>query len=182
MMISASATAAWRLALPVWTTCAKSSTVYRYTSFSALTSGSISRGTAKSTINIGRWRRCFKACCTAPNPMIGSVLAVQLMTASNSCSRAGTSAKRMVSAPKRFASASPRSSVRLAITMLLGWRAAKWVATSSIISPAPTNKMRMSDRFSNNCAARRTEAAAMLMLCAPIWVELRTSFATANER
>ena len=113
---------------------------------------------------------------------MGSVLAVQLMTASNSCRRSGTSARRMTWAPKRLASFSPRSSVRLAMAMLLGVFAAKWVAASSIISPAPTNNTRMSFKSSNSCEARRTAAAVMLMEWAPISVELRTSLATANER
>ena len=64
----------------------------------------------------------------------------------------------------------------------LGVRAAKCVATSSIISPAPTNSTRVSFRSSNNCEASRTAAAVMLMEWAPISVELRTSLATANER
>ncbi len=63
-----------------------------------------------------------------------------------------------------------------------GSRAAKCVAASSIISPAPTNSTRVSRRSSNSWAARRTAAAAMLMECAPISVALRTSLATANER
>jgi hypothetical protein len=77
----------------------------------------MSRGTARSTMNIGRWRRAFSARSTAPRPMIGSVLAVQETMASNSCRRAGRSARRRLSAPKRPASFSPRSSVRLAIAM-----------------------------------------------------------------
>ena len=101
---------------------------------------------------------------------------------SNSSSRAGRSARRSASAPKRPASFSPRSSVRLATAIALGLRAAKCVATSSIISPAPTNSTLVSRRSSNSCDARRTAAAAMLIECAPISVEVRTSLATANER
>jgi hypothetical protein len=110
------------------------------------------------------------------------VLAVQEITASNSCSRSGSSDRRIASPPKRPASFSPRSSVRLAIAMALGVRAAKCVATSSIISPAPTNSTRPVARSSNSCDASRTAAAAMLMECAPISVEVRTSLATAKER
>jgi len=69
---------------------------------------------------------------------LGSVLAVQLITASNSCRRLGMSESRIASPPKREARRSPRSSVRLASAMLFGVRAAKGVATSSIILPAPT--------------------------------------------
>ena len=95
--------------------------------------------------------------------MIGRLLAVQDTTASYSCSTDGRSARRKAWAPKRLASFSPRSSVRLATAMDLGRRAAKCVATSSTISPAPTNSTLIWPRSSNSCAARRTEAAAMLM-------------------
>ena len=113
---------------------------------------------------------------------MGRLLAVQLMTASNSCRRSGRSARRITSPPKRVASFSPRSSVRLAMAMALGFLAAKCVAHSSIISPAPTNSTLISVRSSNSWLARRTAAAAMLMLCAPISVLLRTSLATAKLR
>ncbi len=68
------------------------------------------------------------------------------------------------------------------MVMDLGFLAAKWVLHSSIISPAPTNKTLTWPMSSNNCPAKRTAAAAMLMEWAPISVELRTSLATANER
>ncbi len=142
----------------------------------------MSRGTARSTMNIGRWRRRLSARSTAPRPMMGSVLAVQLTMASNSCRRSGSSASCITSAPKREASFSPRSSVRLAMAMDFGFLAAKWVAASSIISPAPTNSTLTWPRSSNSCPASRTAAAAMLIECAPISVEVRTSLATANER
>ena len=54
--------------------------------------------------------------------MIGSELAVQEMTASNSCSRCGSSASRSAVPPKRLASFSPRSSVRLASAIAFGSR------------------------------------------------------------
>ena len=126
--------------------------------------------------------RSFSARSTAPRPMMGRMLAVQLITASNSCRRLGRSARRITSPPKRVASFSPRSSVRLAITIDWGFLAAKWVAASSIISPAPTKSTRTLVRSSNNWPARRTAAAAMLMECAPISVDVRTSLATAKER
>jgi leucyl-tRNA synthetase len=94
----------------------------------------------------------------------------------------GRSAKRMTWAPSCWAKCSPRSWVRLATVMLMGDLPAKWVAQSSIISPAPTNSTWILLRSSNNWLAKRTEAADMLMLWAPISVELRTCLATANER
>ena len=94
-------------------------------------------------MNIGRCLRAFSARSTAPRPMIGSELAVHDTTMSNSRRRAGRSARRIASAPKRLASFSPRSSVRLATAIALAARcAAKCVAASSIISPAPTNSTR----------------------------------------
>jgi hypothetical protein len=93
-------------------------------------------------MNIGRCLRALSARSTAPRPMIGSWLAVQLTMTSNSCSREGRSARRMASPPKRPASFSPRSSVRLAMAIDLGSLAAKCVAARSIISPAPTNSTR----------------------------------------
>ena len=51
-------------------------------------------------MNIGRCRRSFSARSTAPRPMIGSELAVDETTMSNSASRAGRSARRIASAPK----------------------------------------------------------------------------------
>ena len=113
---------------------------------------------------------------------MGRLLAVQLTTMSNSCSRSGRSARRMASAPKRVASFRRAPAVRLAMAMDFGLRAAKCVAVSSIISPAPTNSTRVLPRSSNNWLARRTAAAAMLMLWAPISVEVRTSLATAKLR
>ena len=75
-----------------------------------------------------------------------------------------------------------RSTVRLAITICAGLRAAKCVAVSSIISPAPTSSTLVRLKSSNNCPARRTAAADMLMLCSPISVSLRTSLATLKAR
>jgi hypothetical protein len=114
--------------------------------------------------------------------MIGRWLAVQLTTTSNSCRREGRSASRITSPPKRPASFSPRSSVRLAMAMDFGFLAAKCVAASSIMSPAPTNSTRTWPRSSNSWPARRTAAADMLIEWAPISVEVRTSLATAKER
>jgi len=53
--------------------------------------------------------------------------------------------------------------LRLAMAMLWGFLAAKWVTTSSIISPAPTNKTLIFPMSSNSWLAKRTAAAAMLM-------------------
>ena len=133
-------------------------------------------------MNIGRRRRARVARSTMPSPMMGSVLAVHDTTMSKRSSASGSSASRIVSALKRCASFSPRSSVRLAITIERGCWAAKCVAVSSIISPAPTNRMLVSRRSSKMRRARRTAAAAIDTEWAPISVVVRTSLATANER
>ncbi len=101
-------------------------------------------------MNIGRWRRAFNARSTAPRPMIGSELAVHETTMSNSASRAGRSASGNVVAEKRAPSSPARAAPRLATASRRGWRAAKWVAASSIISPAPTNRTLVWRRSSNS--------------------------------
>ena len=45
------------------------------------------RGTAKSTITTGLWRRCLTIRSAAPRPMSGKVLAVDVTTTSNSAKR-----------------------------------------------------------------------------------------------
>ena len=88
----------------------------------------------------------------------------------------------MLRAPKRWASFAARSSVRFATVMRAGPCAAKCVAQSSIISPAPMKSTFWSLRLGKMRAARRTAAAAIDTLAAPTWVVERTSLATANER
>ena len=90
-------------------------------------------------MNIGRCRRAFSARSTAPRPMIGSELAVQETTMSNSAAAPAGRRAASSSPPKRAASVSPRSQRAVGDRDRRGWRAAKWVAASSIISPAPTN-------------------------------------------
>ena len=117
-----------------------------------------------------------------PLPMIGSELAVQEMMMSYSGKRSGRSRSSIDSALKRRASDSARSSVRLATAMPRGRCAAKWVAASSIISPAPTSSTFCSARLGNIRPASFTAAAAIETTLAPMPVLLRTSFATAKER
>ena len=73
--------------------------------------------------------------------MIGSMLAVQVTMMSWIASCEAKSLKVMVRPRKRSARCCARSSVRLAKVMCFGCRAEKCVAHSSIISPAPTNRM-----------------------------------------
>ncbi|MNT40436.1 hypothetical protein D3C72_1767500 [compost metagenome] len=72
--------------------------------------------------------------------------------------------------------------VRLAMVMLFGFCAAKCVAHNSIISPAPMNSTFCSAILSKMRCDRRTAAAAMDTLWAPISVLLRTSLATEKLR
>ena len=102
-------------------------------------------------MKIGACRRALTTRSSSPLPRIGSVLAVQVTTMSNSCRRSGISFSVIASAPKRAASSRPRSSVRLAIVIDRGLRAAKCVAVRSIMSPAPIS--------SSRCVGQRREDA-----------------------
>ena len=133
-------------------------------------------------MNIGRRRRARSARSTSPLPRIGSDEAVHDTTMSYSCSCSPSSRSSIACALKRCASGSARSSVRLATVMRAGPCAAKCVAHSSIISPAPMNSTFWSFRVGKMRAASFTAAAAMDTLVAPIRVVLRTSLATAKER
>ena len=182
MITSASNTAACLCDWPLLITSVRSSTVYKYTSCKSFTSGSMSRGTAKSTMKMGRFFRARKALLTAPKPIKGNELAVQLMTMSNSCSLLGRSTSAMDFPPCAAASVCALSAERLAMVIDRGDLAPKCATHNSIISPAPTNSTLVSLIFSKIREAKRTEAAAMLMECAPISVEVLTSLATAKER
>src|SRR5882762_2192080 len=62
--------------------CCRSSIENKYTSSRSATAGSISRGTAKSTMKIGRRRRARMAASAVFLVMSGTLLAVQVMTMS----------------------------------------------------------------------------------------------------
>ncbi len=110
------------------------------------------------------------------------MLAVQLTMMSNSGSRSGISFSVIASALKRAASSRPRSSVRFAIVIDFGWRAAKCVAVRSIMSPAPIIRTRCSAIDGKIRSASLTDAAAIEIDALPMSVCVRTSFATANVR
>src|SRR6266487_2708130 len=80
----------------------------------------MSRGTARSTMKTGRWRRARTVRSIVPLPMIGSELAVQDMMMSYSGKRSGRSRSSIDSALKRRASDSARSRVRFATSMPRG--------------------------------------------------------------
>ena len=133
-------------------------------------------------MKIGAWRRCLITRSSKPLPMIGSVLAVHVTTMSNCASRSGSSFSVMASAAKRVASFSPRSIVRFDTVIDFGLFAAKCVAASSIISPAPINNSRCSAIDGKIRSASFTAAAAIEIDALPMSVCVRTSFATANVR
>ncbi len=149
----------------------------------APTSASMSRGTARSTITIGRWRRAFSARSTMPRPMIGSGLAVQETTMSYSASRSLTSSRRMASPLKRSARAWPRSSVRLATVRRFGLLAGE-VRGAQFDHLAGTDEQHLLVRqCSRRCAPTGAPAAAAIeTMLAPMAVVERTSFATAKVR
>ena len=80
------------------------------------------------------------------------------------------------------ASCAPRSRVRLATVIERGFFAAKCVAASSIISPAPISSTRCSAIDGNMRSASLTAAAAIEIDALPMSVLLRTSLATAKVR
>ncbi len=132
-------------------------------------------------MNIGRRRRARSARSTRPLPRIGSDEAVDETTMSCSC-RCSASVLSSIAWPlKRAARRLARSRVRFATVMRAGACAAKCVAQSSIISPAPMNSTLCSRRVGKMRAASLTDAAAIETLAAPTLVVERTSFATANE-
>ena len=133
-------------------------------------------------MKIGACLRALTTRSSRPLPRIGSVLAVHVTMMSNCASRSGISFNVIASAAKRAASSRPRSSVRLAIVIARGLRAAKCVAVRSIISPAPMSRIRCSAIDGKMRSASFTEAAAIEIDALPISVWARTSFATANVR
>ena len=84
----------------------------------------------------------------------------------------------MALAPIWSARACALSTVRLATVTFLGFCAQKCAAHSSIISPAPTNKMLESEMFPKILLATLTAAAAKEIDLVPISVVERTSLAT----
>ena len=109
-------------------------------------------------MNIGRCWRAFSARSTAPRPMIGSELAVHETTMSNSARRAGRSARRIASAPKRPASFSPRSQRAVGDRHRARLRAPRngWPRARSSRRRRRTARV-ISRRSSNSCDASRTD-------------------------
>ena len=110
------------------------------------------------------------------------MLAVQVTMMSKRGRASGISVSVIASAWKRSASWRPRSIVRLAMVIDFGLRAAKCVAVSSIISPAPISSSRCSAIDGKMRSASRTAAAAIEIDALPMSVCERTSLATAKVR
>ena len=117
MIPSASPAAAMRRCRPSSITSARSSMVYRYTSGSLPASRSMSCGTARSAMNIGRRLRRRTAARVCSTEMIGSRLPVDEMTTSASARWSGTSSSEIAYAPSAVAIRRACSRVRFAITM-----------------------------------------------------------------
>ena len=156
MRVSVWPTAATRLALPACTICERSSSVQRWTSASAPTSASMSRGTTRSTIRVGRRLRALTARKAAPRPITGRGLTVHETTMSNSPSRAIASGKPIDCAPKWAASASPRAMLRFATVSSFGDLAARCASTGAALWPAPRNNTSSSPKSSSSLPASRT--------------------------
>ena len=177
-------TASRRICRLPLTISARSSTLYRNTSSSSAASGSTSRGTRE--VDDEHRRMPALACTTRssrPLPMIGSVLAVQVTTMSNSRRRSGSSFSVIASAPKRSASClaaleravGDRDRLRLARARNASPRArsSRRRRPAAGAGPRSTGKMR---------SASFTAAAAIEIDALPMSVCVRTSFATANVR
>ena len=120
------------------TTDCRSSTVNRYTSSSSATSGSMSRGTAMSTMKIGRRLRARSACAAMSRVMITFGLAVEATTMSASRRCAAISSSPIAKPWNSAASSRARSMLRLATIMRRRPSACRWRAASAMVSPAPT--------------------------------------------
>ena len=144
----------------------------------SLTSGSISLGTAKSTIKMGLCFLDLRARSTVPLPRIGSCAAVAAMTRSVSGSFIGMLCRSIAEPPSSYASRRAFSSVRLATVMCLIPALTRCRPTSAAVSPAPIIRMLQFERSENNCCANVTEVAATETELSPIAVSVRTFLAT----
>ena len=137
----------------------------------------MSLGTAKSIIRTGLQRRALTASSTAPLPKMGNWLPVELITTSASGRRSVTSANKMASASNCEANCSARSSVRFAMMSLPRPASRRCLATSSIVSPAPSNNAVLCSISRKICRARSTAAYATDTGFSPIAVSVRTFLA-----
>ena len=135
-------------------------------------------------MNIGRWRRALSARSTSAQAddrqRAGGAARRRCRTRAGA--RAGRPA-RIASPPKRAASVSPRSSVRLATVIACGLLRREVRGASSIISPAPTNSTLWSCEVVERCAAPAAPRPRPSIRSArrSRWC-VRTSLATAKER
>ena len=126
--------------------------------------------------------RFFKVRSTKPLPITGNGLAVDETTISYLARISGKDISNPASAciPSFWLSMRTRSNVRLSTVNCCGCSAAKYVATPSIISPAPTIRIFKADKFGQNCLASLTEAAAIDTELSPTALLLRISLVAAN--
>ena len=146
---------------------------------SSPTSGAMSRGTARSTMNRGRSLRALPTAATLSRVNRGTGLAVELTTTSAAVSSACSSSKGRASQPPPMACASAwaRASVRLVMTSRLAPAAPRWRAACSLISPAPTTSTVLSCSPSKTLLVSATAALAMEVAERPMAVSVRTRFA-----
>lgn len=100
---------------------------------------------------------------------------------SASCKRASISLSEITSAPTSSASTCARSRVRLAMIIFFTLCSRKCRATSSMVSPAPTNSTVTVESDSNICRARVQAANATDTALEPMSVSVRTRLATEND-
>jgi hypothetical protein len=149
----------------------------------APTSGSMSRGTARSTMNIGRAAaRLQRALDRAQADDGQRAGGAGLTTASNSCSR-------WAGRPGAWPRAEAAGQLLAALQRAVGDRhGLGGCARRSAWPPARSSRRRRRTARGSRAGPRtaapasRTAAAAMLIECAPISVEVRTSLATEKLR
>ncbi len=140
----------------------------------------MSRGTAMSTMNIGRRLRARSASLVIARVMIGFGLAVEATTMSAS-RRCDAISSRLIAKPWNSAASSrARSTLRFATIIRRRPSACRCRAASAIVSPAPTISAVRESKLENTFLAIATAAEATDTALAPICVSVRTRFATEN--
>ena len=142
----------------------------------------MSRGTAMSIRNSGRYLRWRRTASTCERRITACGAPVEAITTSTRSSTAGHWSKVTASPPISAASAAARSNERLATRMLRAPRESRHCAVTRPTSPAPSTITRLSLRRPKIFSASST--ATLPTDVAPCWIEVsrRSRLPTANAR
>ncbi len=132
-----------------------------------------SRGTARSTIRIGRPRRARSTGARASWVRTTPAELVEETTTSASSSAAGSASSAAARARAASARRAARSSVRFATTSIVAPRERRFRAVDSLVRPAPTSTTRRRSSPSNTCSASAAAAAGIDAGLSPIAVSTR---------